>query len=106
VAGTLQAPTSGDRWVCYDCAYGIDPELAEFAIIPERYQHQDHTPVDDESSFLTLRDHHWGVCPVCGRPADRWFNVRASHWLVCLRHGFRWRIGANLFSYWKTRVTP
>jgi hypothetical protein len=36
-----------------------------------------------------------------GGPADRGFNVRASHWLVCLRHGFRWRIGANLSSYWK-----
>jgi hypothetical protein len=48
-----------------------------------------------------FQSYYWGVCPECGRLPDKWLNVGANHWLVCLDHEVRWRVGANLFSDWK-----
>ena len=42
-------------------------------------------------------------CPRCGRyTAIR--NVQRSHWAYCEVHRFRWRIGSNLFSTWRSET--
>jgi hypothetical protein len=81
-----------ELWVCPDCAFGIDSELARFAYDPgsrtkrrQRFQEQED---------------HWGLCPECGE-YPRWKNVGRTHWVYCERHGLKWCVGENLISSWQ-----
>lgn len=42
---------------------------------------------------------YFGGCPVCGGN-DGFLNSGPAEWFVCLKHGVKWFVGANLFSDW------
>jgi hypothetical protein len=93
-AGMTETYVAGTQdWVCFDCACGIDPELAYFAYCPERPRKRVLKPLDAGYG-------HFGVCPECGDPGGM-LNVHKTHWIVCQRHGLRWCIGRNIFSGWQ-----
>ena len=62
------------QWVCPDCAFEIDVELARFAYDPKR------------KPGRCSSNEHFGVCPECGGQ-PRWKNIGRVHWLYCERVG-------------------
>lgn len=82
-------------WVCYDCALGLDRELALFAYAPEQLPQPNTRRFSYDPSDLSDQ---FGVCPECGG-AGGLLNIGKSDWCLCYRHGLRWWVGANfLFS--------
>ena len=79
-----------EDWVCPDCAFGMDKELARFAYDPEYVP-----PIP-----LVLDRGGFGHCPVCGS-GELYLNVYKTHWIICERHGLRWCAGYNLLSSWQ-----
>jgi hypothetical protein len=54
---------------------------------------------DTISHTIKVTD-YFGGCPHCGA-SHGYLNVRPEHRIVCDPHKVKWRIGSNLFSYWK-----
>ncbi len=79
-----------EDWVCDDCAFGIDPDLAHFA-----YGHRVKPAKDRVFAF-----DHFGTCPECGH-ANSVLNVGKTHWFYCPRHGLRWCGGYNIIGSWE-----
>jgi hypothetical protein len=92
MVGETEAYVAGTQdWVCPDCAFGSDKELAVFVYRPESGPPPPKC-VDEASCF--------GHCPACAG-LGKLLNVGRDHWIVCLRHGLKWCIGANIFSSWR-----
>lgn len=90
---TYLAETSD--WVCADCAFVSDPDLARFAY--------DRDGVSSKGRRQLKHDHYFGACPECGSEPF-WRNIYKNHWLSCERHGLKWWIGSNLFSSWQSET--
>jgi len=87
IAGTVQ-------WVCADCAFGIDAELASFAYDP-------YNPPARKHRFKgNIFDAYFGICPECGG-CDGRTSIGRYHWVYCKRHGLKWCAGANWFDDWR-----
>jgi hypothetical protein len=79
-----------ELWVCSECAFEIDEELARFA----------YDPASRAKRRQRFQDDHFGVCPECGENGG-WKNIGRAHWVYCERHGLKWWVGENLISSWR-----
>src|SRR5260370_26543197 len=78
-----------DRYVCEQCAESIDASLADYIY------NANHIP--EKRTLANSDGNYFGDCPECGA-AGICINIGPDHWLVCFKHGVRWRVGSNLFS--------
>lgn len=93
VKGATETFIAGTQyWVCADCAFEVDVELARFAYDNYRTARKYTCDTDDIDLFL-------GLCPECGQSDGRAYIGREL-WIYCTRHGLKWT-ATDIFDDWR-----